>query len=233
MFTGTGVVNQVLGWFGINGPNWFNDPRGVLRLILSGLHIIDTDNPPGWLVDNHFLGMTWYDWLSGPSVAMCALIILAVWTTSGTFMLMFLAALQDVPDDVVEAATVDGATRWQIFRSVTLPALRPTMYLVITLGLIGTWQVFDQIYLTGGGGPAKTTLTPAFLSYQAAFRDFKWGQGAAISFILFAIIIVFAIIQRLVMRERKTLPRRRRFRAVPPAGTGTEMAAAARAGGAR
>lgn len=211
MFTGTGVVNQLLGWVGIHGPNWFNDPRGVLRMLLSGLHLIDTNQPPGWLTDNHFLGMSWYDWLSGPSIAMCALIILAVWTTGGTFMLMFLAALQDVPDDVVEAARVDGATRWQVFRSVTLPALRPTVFLVITLGLIGTWQVFDQIYLTGQGGPAKTTLTPAFLSYQAAFGDFKWGQGAAIAFILFAIIVVMTILQHFVMRERRTLARRRRF----------------------
>jgi multiple sugar transport system permease protein len=164
---------------------------------------------------------------------MCALLFLVVWTTTGTFMLMFLAALQDVPDDVLEAARVDGATRWQTFRSVTLPALRPTLFLVITLGLIGTWQVFDQIYLTGGGGPAKTTLTPAFLSYQAAFGDYKWGQGAAISFILFAIIIVLTIIQRLVMRERKKLPRRRRFGTVPPVGSGSETVAAATAGGSR
>ena len=233
MFTGTGVVNQILSWFGIHGPNWFNDPRGVLRLILSGLHIVNTDNPPGWLTSHGFLGMSWYDWLSGPSVAMCALIILAVWTTGGTFMLMFLAALQDVPDDVVEAATVDGATRWQIFRSVTIPALRPTLFLVITLGLIGTWQVFDQIYLTGQGGPAKTTLTPAFLSYQAAFGDFKWGQGAAIAFILFAIIVVMTIIQRIVMRERKTLPRRRRFGTAAPAGTENTTMAASSTGGSR
>ncbi len=211
MFTGAGVVNQILGWVGIHGPNWFNDPRGVLRLALSELNLVNPDSPPGWLTNHGFLGLAWWDWLSGPSVAMCALIILAVWTTGGTFMLMFLAALQDVPDDVLEAATVDGATRWQIFRSVTLPALRPTLFLVITLGLIGTWQVFDQIYLTGGGGPGKTTLTPAYLSYSAAFNDFKWGQGAAIAFILFAIIVVMTIIQRLVMRERRTLPRRRRF----------------------
>ena len=222
MFISDGVVNQVLAWFGVHGPNWFNDPRGVLRLILSGLHVIDTDNPPAALVNHGFLGMSWYDWLAGPSVAMCALIILAVWTTGGTFMLMFLAALQDIPDDVIEAATVDGATRWQTFRSVTLPALRPTLFLVITLGLIGTWQVFDQIYLTGGGTPAGPTLTPAYLSYGAAFNDGKWGQGAAISFILFAIIIVMTIIQRIVMRDRKTLPRRRRFR--PGAATAPEIA---------
>ncbi len=232
LFTTTGVVNQMLSWLGLHGPNWFQDPRGVLRLILSGLHLVDTSNPPGWLVNNHFLGMSWYDWLAGPSVAMCALIVLAVWTTGGTFMLMFLAALQDIPDEVVEAARVDGATRWQSFRSVTLPALRPTLFLVVTLGLIGTWQIFDQIYILGGGNPAKTTLTPAYLSYQASFGDGKWGQGAAISFILFAIIIVMTIIQRLVMRERKHLPRRRRFRPAPPIAR-AEQGATAPAGGTR
>jgi multiple sugar transport system permease protein len=210
LFTGTGAVNRVLAFIGINGPNWFNDPRGVLTLILSGLGLVDADNPPGWM-RNTFMGVTWQQWFAGPSVAMCVLIILAVWTTGGTFMLMFLAAMQDIPDDVIEAATVDGATRWQTFRTVTLPALRPTLYLVITLGLIGTWQVFDQIYLTGGGKPANTTLTPAYLSYGTSFNDGQWGQGAAISFILFAIIIVMNLIQRLVMRERKALPRRRRY----------------------
>jgi multiple sugar transport system permease protein len=233
LFSASGVVNHILSYLGINGPAWFNDPRGVLRLILSGLHIIDTDNPPAALTAHGFLGLSWYDWLSGPSIAMCALIILAVWTTGGTFMLMFLAALQDIPDNVLEAATVDGATRWQSFRTVTLPALRPTLFLVITLGLIGTWQVFDQIYILGGGNPAKTTLTPAYLSYQASFGDGKWGQGAAISFILFAIIIVMTIIQRLVMRERRTLPRRRRFAAVPPAGNAPETVVAVKSGGPR
>ena len=69
--------------------------------------------------------------------------IRSAWTTAGTFMLLFLAALQDIPDDVQEAAMVDGTTTWQRFRAVTLPALKPTLFLVLTLGLIGTWQVFD------------------------------------------------------------------------------------------
>ncbi len=210
LFAGTGVVNKILSWFGINGPNWFADPRGVLTLILSGLGLVDPTNPPDWMTHT-FMGVTWQQWFAGPSVAMCVLIILAVWTTGGTFMLLFLAAMQDIPHDVVEAATVDGATRWQIFRHVTLPSLRPTLFLVITLGLIGTWQLFDGVYLLGQGKPANTTMTPAFLSYATSFTDGKWGQGAAISFILFAIIILMTLIQRLVMRERKTLPKRRRY----------------------
>ena len=218
LFSGTGVINAMLKWFGVNGPNWFADPRGVLQMLLSGLGIINPSDPPAWLVDHHFLGLTFYDWLSGPSVAMCVLIALAVWTTGGTFMLLFLAAMQDIPDDMLEAGSIDGATGWQLFRKIILPSLRPALYLVITLGLIGTWQVFDQIYLTGQGKPSGTTLTPAFLSYQTSFTNGKWGQGAAISFILVAIIVVMNLIQRAVMRERKTVPRRRQMAGDGPPG---------------
>lgn len=210
LFNASGVVNAVLAWFGVNGPNWFADPRGVGHLLLGGLGV-DGDAPPAWLADNSFLGLTFWQWLAGPSIAMCALIFLAIWTTSGTFMLLFLAALQDIPEDVEEAASVDGATNWQRFRNVTLPALKPTLFLVLTLGLIGTWQVFDSVYIMSQGGPSKTTLTPAFLSYSTSFLGGKWGQGAAIAFILFAIIVVLSLFQRFVMRERKTLPRRKRF----------------------
>ena len=210
LFNASGVVNAILQWFGINGPNWFADPRGVLQLLLGALGV-DTANPPAWLVDHQFMGLTWWQWLSGPSVCMCALIFMAVWTTAGTFMLVFIAALQDVPADVEEAAAVDGASSWQTFRKVILPSLKPALYLVITLGLIGTWQVFDSIFVISQGDPAKTTVTPAYLSYSTSFIAGKWGQGAAIAFILFAIIVVFSLIQRFVMRDRRTLPKRRRI----------------------
>lgn len=202
LFTASGAINAILAWFGINGPNWFADPRGIGHLTLAGLGIIDPAAPPAWLTGHKLLGVTWYEWIAGPSIAMCALIILAIWTTGGTFMLMFLAALQDIPGDVEEAALVDGANWWQRFRNVTLPALKPTLFLVITLGLIGTWQVFDQVYLMSQGNPAKTTLTPAYLSFSTSFKDGKWGQGTAIAFILFLIIITMSLIQRYVMRDR-------------------------------
>ena len=210
LFNASGVVNAILAWFGINGPNWFADPRGVGHILL-GVVGVNTDSPPDWLTSHEFLGLTWWQWWSGPSVAMCAIIALAVWTTSGTFMLLFLAALQDIPADVEEAAMVDGTTAWQRFRAVTLPALKPTLFLVLTLGLIGTWQMFDAVFIMSQGAPAKTTLTPAFLSYQASFTNGKWGQGAAIAFILFAIIVIFSLFQRFVMRDRSTLAKRRRI----------------------
>jgi multiple sugar transport system permease protein len=90
---------------------------------------------------------------------------------------------------------------------------------VLTLGLIGCWQVFDQIYTGTKGTPSKTTLTPAYLSYQTSFGNQQWGQGAAIAFILFAIIVVLTIFQRWVLRERKVSKRRMRLYQPSPAAT--------------
>jgi multiple sugar transport system permease protein len=199
IFTNGGAVNALLSVFGIQGPQWFSDPRGIIHVGLSNV----MDQPPAALVDHQLLGLSWWDWFSGPSVAMCAIIALVVWTTSGTFMLMFLAALQNLPVELDEASVLDGASRWQRLRYVTLPQLRPVLFLVLTLGLIGTWQVFDQVYVMSQGNPAKTTLTPAFLSYRTAFKDFDYGSGAAISFVLFGIIVSLTLVQRWVMRERK------------------------------
>lgn len=202
LFTGGGAVNSVLGFFGIKGPTWFSDARGLIHLTGGGLGIWNPDSPPTGLTGHSLLGLSLWEWISGPSVAMCVIIILVVWTTSGTFMLMFLAGLQGIPKDVEEAAKIDGASSWQRFRYITLPFLRPTMFLVTTLGLIGTWQVFDQVYVMSKGAPAKTTLTPAYLSYSYAFNQGQWGVAAAMAFVLFAIIVAFTLVQRFLLRDK-------------------------------
>ncbi|NQX28397.1 sugar ABC transporter permease [Microbacteriaceae bacterium VKM Ac-2854] len=199
LFSGSGVVNAILSAVGVDGPTWMADPNGILHAFFA---LFGVDAAPGFLAGAGPLGLNWWDWLSGPSVAMCVIILLAVFTTSGTFMLLFLAALQNIGAEIDEAAAIDGAGPFRKFFSITLPMLRPTLFTVLTLGLIGTWQVFDQVSLTGGGSPAKTLLTPAYLAYQASFQDLKWGQGAAIAFILFFIIILFTLLQRAVLRER-------------------------------
>lgn len=194
LFSATGPVNQVLATtLSVEGPNWFYDPRGILHIALGALGVTGEGNP---LTSVTFLGITGWDWVAGPSVAMTAIILMAIFTTSGTFMLLFIAGLQQVNPEVEEAAMTDGANGWQRFWSVTLPMLKPTLFTVVTLGLIGTWQVFDQIYTGTKGGPAKTTLTPAYLSFSSAFKDHDFPSGAAIAFILFAIIVVFTILQR-------------------------------------
>lgn len=205
LFSNAGAVNAFLKFFHIDGPNWFNDSRGLLHLAFGAFGV---DNP-GW-AQTDILGRSLWDWLSGPSVAMCVIIILVVWTTSGTFMLMFIAALQDLPVEVDEAAALDGTTGWQKLRYVTIPMIKPALFLVITLGLIGTWQVFDQIYVMGKGNPAGTTLTPAYLSYQQSFGNFNYGSGAAMAFVVFLIIIILTRFQRWVLTgrdERKPLLR--------------------------
>jgi multiple sugar transport system permease protein len=212
LFSTTGAVNKALSYLGLHGPNWFNDPDGIIHLLLRG---VGMKNGPAALTQHTALGVSWWDWFAGPSVAMSAFILLAIFTTSGTFMLLFIAALQNLGNDINEAAMMDGANGWQRFWRVTLPQLRPTLFTVLTLGLIGTWQVFDQIYTGTKGAPANTTLTPAYLSYQSAFGNQAWGQGAAIAFILFVVIIVFTLIQRAALRERAVS--RRRIRLYDPA----------------
>lgn len=212
LFSASGVVNEILSWVGINGPNWFADPRGIVHIAFGSVGV---GSGPPVLTDNDFLGLSWWDWLAGPSVAMTALILMSIFTTSGTFMLLFVAALQNIGGDIQEAAMMDGANGWQRFWRVTLPQLRPTLFTVITLGLIGAWQVYDQIYTGTQGGPGKTTVTPAYLSYTSAFLDQDWGVGAAIAFILFAIIVVFTAFQRWVLRERPVSKRRARQYQLP------------------
>jgi multiple sugar transport system permease protein len=199
LFSTSGAVNEILAWIGINGPNWFQDPRGLLHLALDGLGV---DSAPSGLTSHHLLGLTWWDWLSGPSVALFTLVLLAAFTTSGTMMLLFIAGLNNIGDEIAEAGMVDGANAWQRFRHLTLPMLRPTMFTVLTLGLIGSWQVFDQVLVGTQGGPAKTTITPAYLSYTSAFQNQQWGQGAAIAFVLFTIIVVLTLVNRAVLRNR-------------------------------
>jgi multiple sugar transport system permease protein len=211
LFNSTGVVNKILSWVGVDGPNWFADPRGVIHVILGWFGV---DTAPTGLTSGDLLGVTYWDWLAGPSVALFAFILMAIFTTSGTFMLLFIAALQSVGPEMQEAAMIDRANTWQRFWHVTLPMIKPTLFTVITLGLIGTWQVFDQIYTGTEGRPAKTTLTPAYLSFNAAFNQNDWGEGAAIAFILFAIIVFFTLLQRWILRDRDTSRggRRRRSR---------------------
>lgn len=209
LFSGTGTINALLGLVGISGPNWFTDPNGIITgfLGLLGVH-----NGPAFLTNHGVLGVSWWQWLSGPSVAMCVLIILAIWTTSGTFMLIFLPALYNISGEVEEASEVDGASAWQRFWHITVPLVRPTLFLVLTLGLISTWQVFDSVFLISQGNPLGTTLTPAFLAYQTSFADQEYTQGAAIAFLLFAIIIVFTLLQRWLLGAAERRGRRKRAR---------------------
>ncbi len=159
---------------------WFYNPNGVINYLLSLVAI------PG------------PSWLQDPTFALPAIMILNIWTTSAAFMIYFLAALQDVPKELTEAAEVDGANRFQSFWNVTIPLLRPSIFLVVALGTIGGFQMFDQVFFMTQpvGGPLNSTLTPMVEIYNAAFQDNHFGLAAAMSVILFIVIFIVTIIQR-------------------------------------
>ena len=114
-------------------------------MIHNLLGVFGVDDAPSWLQGEVF-ELSWWQWLSGPSVAMVAIMLMTIWTTSGTMMLIFLGGLQNISQEIEEAAAIDGASWFEALPLVIVPMLRPQVYLAVTLGVIGTWQVFDQIY---------------------------------------------------------------------------------------
>ncbi len=180
--------------------NWLDNANGVIHNLLA---VVGVSEPPAFLDNTRIMGLNLWTWLSGPSITMYAIMILATWTTIGTLMLIFLAGLQNIPNEVDEASAVDGASTLQRFRFVTLPMMKPTLFFVLTVGLIGTWQVFDQVFAISQGGPQKTTLTPAYLVYRFGFRGSDMGAATAVAFILFVLIIVLTLIQRRVVNPEE------------------------------
>jgi multiple sugar transport system permease protein len=138
------------------------------------------------------------DWIGDYRTALNSVIILNVWTTSGTFMLFYLASLQSISRDVYEAAAIDGAGPWQTFWKITFPLLRPGHFFVATVGLIGGLQLFDQSYIAGGvdGAPVNSLMTIVLYLYNALFRQINPGYAAAVGIVLFGIIFGGTLIQR-------------------------------------
>lgn len=141
------------------------------------------------------------NWLDEPKYAFYVIMGMNVFTTSGTLMLIFLSGLQDIPPSIYEAAQIDGADPIQIFFNITIPMLRPVIFFVVTVGVIGSFQVFDQIFVMTNGGPLDSTTTVTYLIYKWAFRDttIKMGQASALAVILTVIILVVTMIQRRVI----------------------------------
>jgi multiple sugar transport system permease protein len=167
---------------------WLYKPNGYINFILVTLF--------GWL------GYHPVDFLNTTTWALPAIMTMNIFTTAPTFMLMFLAAMQDIPRDVYEAAAIDGATGARTFFSITLPMLRPVIFLVVVLGTIGTLQVFDQIYvMTNDGGPLESTRTVAFMIWRSAFKDSQMAQASAMAFVLFVIIFVLFLAQRRIIER--------------------------------
>ena len=140
-------------------------------------------------------------WLASPDWAIPALVVMSVWQVVGYNMVIYLAGLQGIPEEFYEAASIDGATRLRQFFYITVPLISPTTFFVLIISIIGSLQVFEQTYVLTQGGPAYATLTIAYYIYQQAFQFFHMGFAAALSYILFLIILVLTLIQFRVQKR--------------------------------
>jgi multiple sugar transport system permease protein len=172
------MVSVTLVW------GWIYDPQfGVLNWLLKGLGsgFGLFQEPIAWLYD--------------PKTAMAAVILLRVWKNVGYNMILFLAGLQAIPQDLYESASLDGATGRQAFWRITLPMITPTLFFVLMITLINAFQVFDAVYLLTQGGPDHATEVMVYWMFKNAFEFYKIGPASAIAYILFVMILLLTLIQ--------------------------------------
>ena len=160
-----------------------------------------------WLLDTRFgivnqvFGVR-IAWFNDPTLAMPAVAVATAWWVVGFSMLLFIAGLQNIPGEYYEAASIDGATSFQIFRSITWPLLWPITTLVLTLQLIAQLKIFAQVYLLTQGGPFNSTIVVLQYMYRTAFQQFNGGYAAAIAMVFFVIILVASVLQYYFLRSR-------------------------------
>lgn len=156
----------------------FNPTMGIVNSFLTSMGVA---NPPGWTSST-----TW---------AMPVIIFVSIWKGMGYYMVIYLAALQGIPAELYEAASLDGANSWQKFRNVTLPMLTPTTFFVSIMLTISCFKVFDFVYMMTQGGPGRSTMVLVYHIYNTAFKDFTYGYSSAMSMVLFLIVLAVTIIQ--------------------------------------
>jgi multiple sugar transport system permease protein/sn-glycerol 3-phosphate transport system permease protein len=149
-------------------------------------------------------GITGPDWLTSSTFAMPAIAAVQVWQYTGYNMLFFLAGLQSIPKELYEVSSLDGASAVQQFFSVTLPMLRPTTFFVLVTNVIGSFQVFDTVFVMTNGGPGNSTEVINFKIYQTAFQFFDFGYASAIAMVLFVLILTVTLFQVRYFNKRTT-----------------------------
>jgi len=179
-----GVANAVLQWLGLPAQQWADEPRGIFELM-------------GQLV-----GLPLGGWLSGPSLALVTVAIVSVWYSVGFNTVIALAGLTTIPAELYEAARIDGASRWHLFRHITLPLLTPTLLFLLIVETIRSFQSFDFFYQMMAGAPVPGAKVVTIYLYQQGFKSFNLGYAAAIGMVLFAIIFGLTMIQFRATRSR-------------------------------
>jgi multiple sugar transport system permease protein len=134
-------------------------------------------------------------WLLEPATALASIMAMDVWAASGYYMVIFLAGLQAIPEELYESAALEGASPWQRFVHITLPMLKPTFLFVLVVNSVRSLQVFTEVFVMTGGGPLNSTLTSVFYLYQQAFYKFRLGYASSIAYLLFALTLGLAFLQ--------------------------------------
>jgi multiple sugar transport system permease protein len=142
------------------------------------------------------------EWLGTPNAALFSTIAMVIWRFAGFNMLILLTGLQSIPTDVYEAARIDGGSRWQLFRYITLPLLRPTIALMLVLSISGSLLAFDQFFILTRGGPDGSTVSMVMVIYREAFTQFNLGYAAAISVVLLVVLVVVNVLQLRIVGRR-------------------------------
>ncbi|MFJ5624652.1 carbohydrate ABC transporter permease [Peribacillus loiseleuriae] len=156
----------------------FNPTDGPINQFLFSIGI---ENPPTWIAD--------------PNFALISLMVIQIWASIGFNMILFLAGLQSIPKELYEAADMDGATAWDKFKNIMLPALSPTTFFLLITGIIGTFKVFDLIAVLTKGGPINSTTMLVWHLYESAFVDLKIGYASAIAVVLFIFVLIITLLQ--------------------------------------
>ena len=147
------------------------------------------------------LGGNGVNWLGGVKTSLISVCIVSIWKSVGYFLVIYYAGIMDIPKSYYEAAEVDGATPYQQFTRITIPLLKPITFLVVTLGTIWSFQVFDLVYVMTGGGPGTSTMTLVLSIYQAGFKKYTMGYATALSAILFFLILAVSLVQKFFFRD--------------------------------
>lgn len=177
-----GLINSVLRGLGLSPLRWLLEDKGIFTLIANGL------------------GIALPDWLRGPSLAMVAVVIYTTWVFVGYNMTLFLAGLGNIPGEMYEAAKIDGANGWQLFRHITWPLLSPTTFFVVLITVIGTLKAFNHIWVMTQGD--NGTQTASILIYRQFYEFQRAGYASALAFLLSAVILLVTILQNRVAAER-------------------------------
>jgi multiple sugar transport system permease protein len=161
---------------------------GVVNYILRWILNLPVIREFGWHLPSQM-------WLASMSQALPVVIFVGIWKFVGFYMIIFLAGLQDIPAEYYEAAMIDGANAWRLFRDVTVPLLRPVITFVLLIAAFRAFQVFDQVYVMTSGGPFYSTYTMMYFIYLKGFRFFRFGYAAAASVLMFGMILIFTLAQ--------------------------------------